>query len=72
MLRLDRATNLLGPVRGWKRPAFWAWFSAHRDIRALLGLLIIVAAVIAFEQGQPFPGMAGLTADGRSRLDHFG
>lgn len=34
MLRLDRATNLLGPVRSWKRPAFWGVvFSAPRYSR---------------------------------------
>jgi peptidoglycan/LPS O-acetylase OafA/YrhL len=59
-LGLDRAMRLLRPFPAWKPPASWAWFSAHRDIRALLGLLLIVAAVIGLNKDSPFPGWRAL------------
>jgi peptidoglycan/LPS O-acetylase OafA/YrhL len=53
-LRLDRAMSLLGPFRGWKPPPFWASFSAYRDIRALLGFLV-VETVVGLNKDSPFP-----------------
>jgi peptidoglycan/LPS O-acetylase OafA/YrhL len=61
MLRLDKAMSLLGPFRGWKPPPFLVSFSAHRDIRALFGLLlIIVAAVVGLNKDSPSPGWRAL------------